>query len=83
MKWSVPVVFVDRDTGERRSVSSAAEAIQFLDRWWKKEDGDPFYTAIVTCIDATRQDALAENARLAFLTALHAGGVRVLPAVVP
>lgn len=79
MPWERPVQFFDKDTGERQEVTDPLHALQFLNRWWRKEDGDPYYTAIVTCIDAARDEAPVEDARRAFQAALTAGGVRVLP----
>lgn len=77
MSWGDPVVFWDRDTSTIQTVSSAFEAIHYLDRWWKKEDGDPFYTAIVTCMNAARGEAPQSDARKRFITALVAGGVKL------
>lgn len=80
INWMPPVAFLDDWLDLRRIIRNSSEALDFLAHDWRWHISDKiYYDALVACQAAGRNLGSNENARTAFLKALHDADIWIYP----
>jgi hypothetical protein len=74
--WNKPITVETRKTGQRLTISSAEQAIQYMAQEWPTiEEGQAFNAAKQALLAAEEGKIETEAAREAFLAALNEGEI--------